>query len=76
MSLSNNGISIPGVYFTSDLPKQIDPRLESSELRKMNGSEVRKINGRDATLVLEEYSNGTIYHDADTRYNTVSAHET
>jgi hypothetical protein len=71
VSLSNNGMSIPGLYFASDLPKQVDAKMESSELRRMNGSEVRRINGRDASLLLKVYSNGTMYHDADARYNTV-----
>jgi hypothetical protein len=38
---------------------------------KLTGSAVVKINGKNATEYVQDFSSGTIYHDADTRYNTV-----
>ena len=63
VSISEDGVSLPELYVASDLPKDANG--------KITGAAVVKINGDNATTVLEKYSDGTNYHDADARYNTV-----
>ncbi|KAH7073578.1 hypothetical protein BKA63DRAFT_36235 [Paraphoma chrysanthemicola] len=63
VSISADGLALPKIYLYSDLPKTATGNIAASA--------ITKINGQNATEVLQKLSEGTKYHDADTRYNTV-----
>lgn len=63
VSISADGLALPKIYLYSDLPRAATGNVTASA--------VTKINGQNATEVLQKFSEGTKYHDADTRYNTV-----
>lgn len=63
VSLSTDGIALPQIYFESDLPKDSNG--------KFTASPIVKINNQTASDALTDLSDGTKYHDADARYNTV-----
>jgi hypothetical protein len=62
VSISEDGIALPKLYLATDMPKDAKG--------KITGSPVVKINGQNATEYIQRLSEGTKYHDADTRYNT------
>ncbi|KAH7392849.1 hypothetical protein BKA66DRAFT_438985 [Pyrenochaeta sp. MPI-SDFR-AT-0127] len=63
VSLSEDGLSLPKIYLQREIVQ--DDSLGFTP------SPIISINGKNASEYLEDYSSGTMYHDADARYNTI-----
>lgn len=66
VSISEDGVSLPQLYFASDLAVETG----SQGSRRSVPSPLKTINDRDAADYLENLWTHNVYHDADARYNS------
>ncbi|KAF2203680.1 hypothetical protein GQ43DRAFT_366347 [Delitschia confertaspora ATCC 74209] len=64
VSVSKDGVELPEVYMYSDL-------VQSRTNPNFTMSSIKTINGEKASEYLEQLAVQSVYHDPDTRYNTV-----